>query len=55
MKEVTISKIWITGKSSYTIVIPKKFATDLKLDSNSHILMEKTPDGLLLRKLEIEK
>jgi bifunctional DNA-binding transcriptional regulator/antitoxin component of YhaV-PrlF toxin-antitoxin module len=55
MKENTeISKVWVTGKSSYTIVIPKRFATDLKLDSNSHLLIEKTLGGLLIRKLEVE-
>jgi len=55
MKENTeISKVWITGNSSYTIVIPKRFATDLKLDSDSYILVEKTVGGLLIRKLEIK-
>jgi bifunctional DNA-binding transcriptional regulator/antitoxin component of YhaV-PrlF toxin-antitoxin module len=48
-----ISKVWVTGKSSYTIVIPKRFATDLKLDSNSHLVIEKIAEGLLVRKLEV--
>jgi hypothetical protein len=48
-----ISKVWVTGKSSYTIVIPKRFAIDLKLDSNSHLIIEKIAGGLLVRKLEV--
>lgn len=48
-----ISKVWITGKSSYTIVIPKRFANDLNLDSNSHLIIEKIPDGLLIRQLGV--
>jgi len=56
MKENTeISKVWMTGKSSHTVVIPKRFATELKLDSKSHVLIEKIAGGLLIRKLEIEK
>jgi len=48
-----ISKVWVTGKSSYTIVIPKRFATDLNLDATSHLIIEKTLEGLLVTKLEI--
>ena len=48
-----ISKIWITGKSSYTMVIPKRFALELKLDSNSHLVIEKTSGGLLIKRLEV--
>lgn len=56
MKENTeISKVWITGKSSFTVVIPKRFAAILELDSSSHVLIEKTTDGLKIRKLEIKK
>jgi len=54
MKENTeISKIWITGKSSYTIVIPKRFAKELGFDPSIHVIIKKTTDGLLIRKLEI--
>lgn len=56
MKEDTkISKIWITGKSSYTIVIPKRFAQELGFTQTDHVIMKKIPEGILIRKLEIIK
>lgn len=51
--DTEISKIWVTGKSSYTMVIPKRFAFELKLDSDSHLVIEKTPEGLIIKKLEV--
>jgi len=42
-----------TGKSSCTIVIPKRFAERLGLDKPSHVLIEKVSDGLLVKKLEV--
>ncbi|MCV0431674.1 hypothetical protein [Nitrosopumilus sp.] len=52
-RDTEISKIWVTGKSSYTMVIPKKFALDLKLDSESYLVIEKTTEGLIIKKLEV--
>ena len=52
-RDSEISKIWITGKSSYTMVIPKRFVIELKLDSNSHLIIERTSEGLLIKKLEV--
>jgi len=51
--DTEISKIWVTGKSSYTMIIPKRFASDLKLDSDSHLIIEKVSGGLMIKKLEI--
>lgn len=48
-----IAKIWITGKSSYTIVIPKRFANQLGLSESSHVIIEKSSAELLIRKLEV--
>jgi hypothetical protein len=50
-KEIT--KTWITGSCSCTLVIPKEFAKEYGLDKPSHIIIEKKPDGLFIRKLEI--
>jgi len=52
-KDKEISKIWITGKSSYTIVIPKRFANQLGLSTSSHVIIEKSASELLIRKLEV--
>ncbi len=49
-----IGRTWRTGKSSCTIVIPKRFAEQLGLDKPSHVLIEKVLDGLLVKKLEVD-
>ena len=46
-----ITKIWITGKSSSTLVIPKRLAREYGLEKPTHIILEKHQDGLLIRKL----
>jgi bifunctional DNA-binding transcriptional regulator/antitoxin component of YhaV-PrlF toxin-antitoxin module len=46
-------KIWITGNCSATLVIPKDFAKEYGLDKPSHVIVEKKPEGILIRKLEI--
>jgi len=48
-----IAKTWITGKKSCTLVIPKRFATECGLEEPTHVVIEKTPDGILIRKLEV--
>ena len=50
-KEIT--KTWITGNSSCTLVIPKGFAVEYGLDEPTHIIIEKRSAGLLIKKLEI--
>lgn len=50
-----ISKIWITGKSSHTIVIPKRFAQELGITPSTHVIIERVPEGILVKKLEMEK
>lgn len=50
-KEIT--KTWISGKNSATLVIPASVAREYGLDSPSHVIVEKTDQGILIRKLEI--
>jgi bifunctional DNA-binding transcriptional regulator/antitoxin component of YhaV-PrlF toxin-antitoxin module len=50
-KEVT--KTWVTGNSSCTLVIPKKVAMDYGLEEPTHVVVERTDQGILIRKLEI--
>lgn len=48
-----VTKTWITGNSSCTLVIPKGFAKEYGLDKPSHIVIEKRPEGLLIRRLDL--
>ncbi len=50
-----IIRTWLTGKSSCTLVIPKDFAKEYGLDQPSHVLIEKKPDGLFIKKINIEE
>jgi hypothetical protein len=48
-----IIKTWLAGNCSCTLVIPKDFAKEYGLDKPSHVIIEKVPEGLLIKKLEI--
>jgi hypothetical protein len=50
-KEIT--KTWISGQNSCTLVIPKSVARQYGLDSPSHVVVEATAQGILIRKLEV--
>jgi antitoxin component of MazEF toxin-antitoxin module len=50
-KEVT--KTWVRGQNSCTLVIPRSVAKEYGLDSPSHVVVESTPQGILIRKLEV--
>jgi len=50
-----IIRTWLTGKSSCTLVIPKEFAKEYGLDNPSHVVIEKTPDGILIKKLDMQE
>ena len=49
----TITRTWLAGSHSCTLVIPKDFAKELGLDKPSHVIIEKTNEGLLIKKLEL--
>jgi len=48
-----IIKTWLTGNRSCTLVIPKEFAKEYGLDDPSHVIVERTELGILIRKLEV--
>ncbi|MDN5868776.1 MAG: hypothetical protein L0H55_15435 [Candidatus Nitrosocosmicus sp.] len=48
-----ITKTWLTGQSSCTLVIPKKFALEYGLDKPCHVLLEKVDEGILIKKMEL--
>ena len=48
-----IIKTWLAGKCSCTLIIPKDFAKEYGLDEPSHVVIEATPNGILIKKMEI--
>jgi hypothetical protein len=48
-----IVRTWLAGHSSCTLVIPKDFAREYGLDKPSHVIIQGTPQGILIKKLEI--
>ena len=53
-KNREIIKTWLTGKHSCTLKIPKDFAKEYGLDEPSHVVVEGTSEGILIRKLVID-
>jgi hypothetical protein len=49
-----ITKTFITGQNSCTIIIPKTVALEYGLTSPSHVAVERVQEGILIRKLKIE-
>jgi hypothetical protein len=47
-----IIKTWLAGHSSCTLVIPKGFAREYGLDKPSHVVIERKPEGILIKKLQ---
>ena len=52
-KTKRISKTWISGQNSCTLVIPKSIAKSYGLDEPSNVVVETTPEGILIKKLEV--
>jgi bifunctional DNA-binding transcriptional regulator/antitoxin component of YhaV-PrlF toxin-antitoxin module len=50
-KEVT--KTWLAGQNSCTMVIPKDFAKLYGLDQPSHVVIEGRPNGILIKRLDL--
>lgn len=52
-QDIEITKTWISGKTSCTVVIPKRFAVSLGFNASTPVILELRPDCLLIRRLEI--
>jgi hypothetical protein len=50
-KNKEIVKTWLAGQHSCTLVIPRDFAKEYGLDEPSHVIVEGTENGILIRKL----
>jgi hypothetical protein len=49
-----VIKTWLAGQQSCTMVIPKEFAKVYGLDEPSHVVIEGMPDGILIKRLELD-
>jgi hypothetical protein len=50
-KDVTTT--FLTGKTSCTLIISKEIAKKYGIDEPSHVVIEGTNDGILIKKLEV--
>lgn len=48
-----ITRTWLTGHRSCTLIIPKDFAKEYGLDKPSHVVIQGTSEGILIKKLKI--
>ena len=46
-KEKEITKTWISGQNSCTLIIPKSVAKEYGLESPTHVVVERTDKGIL--------
>jgi len=51
LKEIT--KTFLSGKLSSTLVIPIEIARRYGLEKPAHVMIEERPDGILIRRLTI--
>lgn len=52
-QDIEITKTWISGKTSCTVVIPKRFAVSLGFGASTPVVLELRTDGLLIRRLVV--
>ena len=48
-----IAKTWISGQKSVTLIIERKLAEEYDLIDPQHVVLERRPEGILIRKLEV--
>lgn len=52
-KTKRISKTWISGQNSCTLVIPKSIAKSYGLEEPANVIVEAIAEDILIRKLEV--
>jgi Antidote-toxin recognition MazE, bacterial antitoxin len=50
-----VKPIFVSGQNSSTIILPKKLAREHGLEYGSHVVIESTPNGILIRKIDLEE
>jgi bifunctional DNA-binding transcriptional regulator/antitoxin component of YhaV-PrlF toxin-antitoxin module len=53
MSKNEITKTWLSGQKSCTLIIPKAVAAEYGLQEPSHVIVERRKEGILIRRLEI--
>jgi hypothetical protein len=48
-----VTKTFLSGRLSATLIIPIEIARRHGLEKPSHVIVEETPEGILIRKLEV--
>ncbi|MGC2668613.1 MAG: hypothetical protein WA220_05460 [Candidatus Nitrosopolaris sp.] len=48
-----ITSTFLSGTNSCTLIIAKEIATRYGIDEPSHVIVEGTAEGILIRKLEL--
>ena len=48
-----IAKTWISGQCSCTLIIKRELAQEYGLTEPAHVILERRPDGILIKKLVI--
>ena len=48
-----VTKTYLSGTHSCVLVIPKDIARKYKIDTPSHVVIEPTDQGILIKKLDI--
>jgi len=48
-----IMKTWLTGNRSCTLILPRSVAKEYGLEEPSHVIVEGTNEGILIKKLEL--
>jgi hypothetical protein len=54
MEATKIAKTWISGQRSATLIIERSLAEEYGLTEPSHVVLEKRPEGILIRKLKVD-
>ena len=52
-KKVFVKPIFLSGKISSTLIIPKEIAKKYGLDEPANVILEENENGILIRKLEV--
>lgn len=48
-----IAKTWLSGQKSVTLIIERKIAEEYGIIDPQFVVLERKPEGILIRKLEI--
>lgn len=47
-----VTRTWLSGQNSCTLVIPKAIAKEHGINNPSHVVIESKPEGILIKKLQ---